>query len=164
MQQKDIPTQEMEVPINELPTVRIGTPPKPRVRYTKSLDRAIIAGASALSLAFIYFIASSLYPDFRDIYQDRLKPFGFRYWPNFIAVLVLLVLGYNLFLFRGYKRFWFGISEIVFASGLGWYAVNKAVSGDVSDAIVIFFAALYLVGRGFIDVSSVFQPLRIEQK
>ena len=178
MEQKDIPTLKIEkepiidlpnlkmeeVPIIEQPTLKIGEPKHGQGRYKKWHDVAIQIAASAISLGLIYFIASSLYPDFLDFYESRLKPAAVRYWPNLVAVIVLLVLGFNLYLFRGYKRLWFGIAEIAFALGLGWYAINKAVSGSVPDAIVIFFAALYVMGRGFVNVSYVFRPFQINPK
>lgn len=151
-------------PIDELPTIKIGTSKHGQGRFINRLDTAIKIAAPAVSLALIYFIASSLYPDYRYFYLYRLKPATIFYWPNALAVIVLLVLGFNLYLFRGYRRLWFGIAEIAFASGLGWYAVNKAVSGAVPDATVIFFAALYLMGRGFVNVASVFRPFKIERE
>lgn len=164
MEEKEIPTLKMDTEsIHELPTIKIGELEQEPARHSKRLDRAIQIGISAVSLGLIYFIASSLYPDFADLYRYRLKPAAARYWPNFVAVIALLVLGFNLYLFRGYRRLWFGIIEIAFASGLGWYAINKAVSGAVPDGIVIFFAALYVMGRGFVNVSYVFRPFQIEQ-
>lgn len=165
MEQKEISTLKMEKgPIGELPTLKIDTVQHRQGRFIKRLDTAIKIAAPTISLALLYFIASSLYPDSRDFYQDRLKPAILRYWPNSVAVVVLLVVGFNLYLFRGYRRLWFGVAEIAFASGLGWYAINKAVSGTVPDGIVILFAALYLAGRGFVNVASVFRPFKIEQE
>lgn len=165
MEEKDIPTLKMEKePIGEFPTLKIGTSEHERGRFIKRLDTAIKITAPLISLALLYFIASSLIPDFLDLYRDRLKPAAALYWPNLVAVIVLLVLGFNLYLFRGYRRFWFGITEVVFACVLGWYAINKAVSGAVPDAIVILFAALYLMGRAFVNISYAVPPLQIEQK
>jgi hypothetical protein len=165
VEQEDIPTLQIEKEqIGDLATIKVETSEHEQGRFIKRLDTAIKIAAPAISLALIYFIASSLYPDFLDFYRHRLKPAAVFYWPNAVAVIVLLVLGFNLYLFRGYRRLWFGITEIAFASGLGWYAINKAVSGSVADATVILFAALYLMGRGFLNVSSVFRPLQIERK
>jgi len=164
MQQEDIPTVVLnKFPEEDYPTIRIVE--EQRLLFgSPRLERAIQISSLVISLFLVGFLFSSLYPELPYLYSFRLKPAVQWYWPNLAAVLVLLVVGFNLYVFRGYKRFWFGIGEILFACGLGWYATNKAVAGSVADAIVILFASLYIMGRGWVNVSTEARNLRIEKQ
>ncbi len=153
-----------QVPIESLPTLKIEeSDVRPQIDR-KRRERAIQIGSAIISVLLLFFLIVSLYPDFPYFYHYSLRPTAVRYWPNLAAVIILLVIGFNLYVFRGYKPFWFGVAEIVFACGLGWYAMNKAMAGSVPDAVVILFAALYIMGRGWINVSTEARPLRIESK
>ncbi len=164
VQQKDIPTVQLsEEEIGTLPTLKLGEKPvdgptKKRRRYGWV---ELVLSAAVLMLAFVLLLL--VYADLQNFYRVTLKPGVIRYWPNALAVVALLVIGYNLYVFRGYRRLWFGICETLLAAGLGWYAVNKAVAvaGDGRDAIVIAIAALYLAGRGFVNISYRFRPFQV---
>lgn len=164
MQQKDIPT--LILPIekeSESPTLKLGEPEPPPPLWMRH-ERILQLVLSILSLFLIYIFVSLVRTDLSDLYTDRLKPAAVRYWPNALAAAALLVIAYNLYLFRGFRRLWFGIAEIALAMGLGWYAINKAVRGSVEDAVVILFFSLYLAGRGFVNISRRFKPLQMEDR
>ena len=127
-------------------------------QYERVAQIAMIIGALFLT----YFIASSMYPDIKEVYSEKFRPLVIQYWPNFLSVTALIILGFILYTFRGYKSLWFGIAEMAAAVGIGWYSVNKIVVGDVSDAIVFLFAALYLSGRAWINISTKVHPLQID--
>jgi hypothetical protein len=153
MEQTDIPTLQ----IDEKPTVVQG--PTQVLELEKALgcnskryDRALQLALSIASLMLLYFIASSLYPDISNFYAKVFKPSLIRYWPNIFVALSLPVVAFNLYLFRNYRRFAFGVTEIVFGIGLGWYGVNKMVDTSVYDGFVVIVASVYLVGRGFINI------------
>lgn len=156
---------------DDLPTLRIHDDDTPKIDNSGTLpersasrsvpERAVQIGLAGVSIILLWFLAGSLLPELPSYYRYNFKPAAARYWPNAAVVLTLLVVGYNLYLLRGYKRLWFGIAELILSTGLGWYAMNKAASGAVPDAIVILFAALYLAGRGFVNISRRLQPLQI---
>ena len=153
VQQKDIPTVQIsEEEIGTLPTLKLGEKPVDVPAKERKRFGWVEFGLSAAVLMMVLVLLLLVYADLQYFYRVTLKPGVIRYWPNALAVLALLVVGYNLYVFRGYRRLWFGICETLLAAGLGWYAVNKAVAGDGRDAIVIAIAALYLAGRGFVNI------------
>lgn len=162
-QQKDITTLKINgASTADLPTKLFGS--DRRIQLDKKwLERVAQAMLALSCLVLVFFIFSSLLPELFERFSDRLKTALLQYWPNLIAVLVIIVLGFNLYILRGYKRVWFGIGEILFGVGIGWYAINKAFADSVADAIVILFAALYLVGRGWVNIAYRVDALQIEQ-
>jgi hypothetical protein len=129
-------------------------------RFERIAQIAMILGV----LFLVYFLIASAAPAALRIYDLNIRPFVVQYWPNFLSVLALIALGFVLYTIRGYRSLWFGIAEMAAAVGIGWYAVNKFVLGDVSDAIVFLFASLYLSGRAWINISSKIQPLQIDEQ
>lgn len=165
VQQNDIPTIHLgEKEISSLPTLKIADPAPVRAgaRLTRYGWLELVLSAAVLLMIFVIIWAE--YPDLPYYYRYTWKPVIATYWPNALAVIALLVIGYNLYIFRGYLRLWFGLAEIALAAGLGWYAVNKIAAGAVSDAIVVLFAALYLAGRGFVNISHRFTPFQIRDQ
>lgn len=150
----------MEVPVGELTTAKLDTAKPNRIDKDRAERLAQVAMA-VISVVLIYFIFSSLYSDLTYIYNYRLSPFLKQYWPNMLAVVALIIVGFNLYIFREYKRLWYGVAEVLLAMALGWYAVNKAFANSLPDAIVIFFAALYLVERGWTNISNKVPRLQI---
>jgi len=162
-QQKDITTLKINgTSTADVPTKIFGSSRSIQLDK-KWLERFAQAMLALFCLVLVFFILSSLLPEFFERFSDRLKAASEQYWPNLIAVVVIIVLGFNLYILRGYKRVWFGIGEILFGIGIGWYAINKAFADSVADAIVILFAALYLVGRGWVNIAYRVRGLQIEQ-
>ena len=162
MEQKDVPTLRIEpVPLDEALTVRMEERPMPVKAASERPLQVLIVVVSVLLLGYIIY---SLSPEFTDFYQYGVRPAAGRYWPNLIAVALMLAVSFNLYVFRGYLTFWFGLAEIALACGLGWYAINKAAAGAVPDSIVILFAALYLMGRGWVNTSSETRTLKIDRQ
>ena len=144
------------------PTLRLNS--KRKLRLTgKQIERIAQVGMLLAAAVLLYFIILSLTRDLTSFYAGTLRPFAVQYWPNMAAVLVLVVLGFVFYTFRGYKIFLFGIAEMALGVGIGWYAINKAVSGQVSDAIIFLFAALYLNGRAWINISTKVPNLQIDR-
>ena len=133
-------------------TLKVGDPPPTQQSAVSRRFARLNLVLSAAVLFMIFVIVWASYPDLPYYYRFTWKPAIVRYWPNAAAVVTLLVVAYNLYVFRGYKRVWFGLAEIALAAGLCWYAVNKAFAGSIPDAIVIIFASFYLAGRGFVNV------------
>ena len=163
MQQKDIPTLKLgDKKQMEASTLQLQAPVQKLAPIWIRHERILQIILSAISLFLFYTFVSLAFPDLSDLYQSRLKPGVSRYWPNALVAMALLGIAYNLFLIRGFTRLWFAVAEMILAMGLGWYATNKAVGGSVQDAIVILFFALYLAGRGFVNISYRFKPLQIK--
>jgi hypothetical protein len=164
VQQNDIPTVQFGDKESDLPTLKMGGPePEQPANGRRPYGRLEMV-LSAVALFLIFVIVWAAYPDLPDLYRYTLKPAIARYWPNALAVITLLVIAYNLYLVRGYRRLWFGIAEIALSAGVGWYAINKAVGGSVPDAIVILLAALYLAGRGFVNLSYRLEHIKIQDQ
>jgi hypothetical protein len=164
MEQKEIPTLIMdEDAAADLPTLEMPNTIEERFKSNQILERTMqiyLAGGCIVMFCLLIYL---LLPDIKLFFSYTFKPAAARYWPNAAVVATLLVVGYNLYLFRGYKRLWFGIAELFIAVALGWFAVNKAVAGSLPDAVVVLIGALYLAGRGFVNISRRFEPLQIPE-
>jgi hypothetical protein len=165
VQKQDIPTGQFgDKEQSDLPTLKIRRPESEQLANGRRRYGPLEIVLSAAVIFLIFVIVWAVYPDLPYYYRYTLKPAVARYWPNALAVITLLVVAYNLYLLRGYRRLWFGIAEIALSAGVGWYAINKAVGGSVPDAIVILLAALYLAGRGFVNLSHRLEPIKIQDQ
>jgi len=145
-------------------TTEILEAPRKGRNKTVWLERLIQIALSFFCILLISLLIFLLFPNIQDIYLFTFKPFLTRYWPNMVATVVLLVIGFSLYTLRGYQRLLFGSLQILLGSGLGWYAINKAYADTVYDAIVILIVALYLMGRGWINIATEVPSLQINRE
>jgi hypothetical protein len=164
VEQKDISTLKLEKPrLADLPTVLMEQPkqtPGPGKYRSERSAQIVLLSLAAILVCVIIFL---LWSDLRDFYVYKCSYFVKRYWLNVVTVLASTILGFCLYTFRGYRPLWFGIAEIILAAGFAWYGADKAVSGSIPEAIIFLFAALYVAGRGWINISFRVPMLRVSR-
>ena len=135
--------------------------PRPSQRSKELILQIILV---ALGLFLLYVIGFFYDSELREIYHKNLRPAILAYWLNVLAVLLVLVLGFNLYLFRSYRRFYFGLSEVIVGLVVSWYGATIARDVSIRDGLLLGVAALYLVGSGFRNLSKTVDAIRVESE
>ena len=119
--------------------------------YKKRYNLVLQIAVSAACVLLLIFIVSYAWWDLSWYFSFYIKPPLARYWPNTLGVLIVFGLAFYLYFFRNFRRAYFGVAEVVFGIGLGWYGFNKAIDRSVEEGSVIILAALYIIGRGLVN-------------
>jgi len=135
--------------------------PRPSQRSKELILQIILV---ALGMFLLYVIGFFYDSELREIYRKNLRPAILAYWLNVLAVLLVLVLGFNLYLFRSYRRFYFGLSEVIVGLVVSWYGATIARDVSIRDGLLLGVAALYLVGSGFRNLSKTVDAIRVESE
>jgi len=163
--QSEIDTQKLPEPHDETVLMRLANEPEDKPEPSKKSNELILQIILVAIAVFLLIVIGFLYySEINEIYRTNVKPGVLAYWLNVATVLVVLVIGFNLYLFRSYRRLWFGLSEIVAGLVVGWYAATIARDVSMRDGLLLSLAALYLVGSGFTNLSKIVDAIRVRPK
>ena len=164
--QSEIGTQELLAGSNDETLLMPGADevekkPQPSTRSNEFIPQIILA---TMAVFLLYVIGSLYYSELVEIYGTNIKPAILEYWLNVSAVLIVIVIGFNLYLIRGYRRLYFGLGEIVVGLVVAWYSATIARDVSIRDGLFLGLAALYLTGSGFRNLSKIVKVFRVESE
>ena len=111
----------------------------------KRLGALIVEGGiSFLVATLVNFLAAR----YLDLWLPKLTAFFHIWWLTLVGTLIVLLIGWGLYLFKNHHQSLYGVAEIGFALAVAWASIMRVQSTKDATSWLATLAAAYLIVRG----------------